>query len=151
MKITVNEKDGCGTCLQGSVSLNYDQIVDKLGEPTEGDGFKVDAHWVVYQEETDTTATIYNWKNGRNYWGVDGTPANQITDWNIGGFDGNAVDLVYAIFKDEMEVEVNPCELALCEPESDPTSHHHHSYLESDDFEPSTDGAPCGYDDTHGL
>ena len=132
MKITVNEINGVGTSLQGSICLNYDQIVGKLGEPAEGDGFKVDAQWVVYQEETDTTATIYNWKDGRNYWGADGTPVSQITDWHIGGFDSDAVELVHAIFKDAMEVDVNPCELALCEPESNPISHHHHSCLDDD-------------------
>ena len=150
MKITVNETNGVGgTSLQGCIELSYNQLVDKLGEPLEGDGYKVDAEWVIWSG--DTVATIYNWKDGKNYWGVDGTPVGQITDWHIGGFDRDAVELVHAIFKDAMEVDVNPCELALCEPESDPTSHHHHSYLESDDFEPSTDGAPCGYDDTHGL
>ena len=180
MKITVNQHDGCGTSLQGRIELNYDQIVDRLGEPTDGDGFKVDAQWIVHHEDSDVIATIYNWKDGRNYWGADGTPVNQITDWHIGGFDVDAVDLVHNLFKEEVEAEINPCELALCEPESDPTSAHHHSYLESDDFEPtncmevcddhewkcpdgsvcerhedtyepSTDGAPCGYDDTHGL
>ncbi|QDP67192.1 MAG: hypothetical protein Unbinned3806contig1000_65 [Prokaryotic dsDNA virus sp.] len=150
MKIIVNQHDGCGTSLQGRIELNYDQIVDRLGEPTDGDGFKVDAQWIIHHD-SGVIATIYNWKDGRNYWGADGTPVSQITDWHIGGHDKDAVDLVHNLFKEEVETEINPCELALCEPESDPTSHHHHSYLESDDFESSTDGAPDPYDNTYGL
>jgi hypothetical protein len=40
--ISVNQTDANGTCLQGYVSTTYDKIVAKYGQPTEGDGYKID-------------------------------------------------------------------------------------------------------------
>ena len=71
MKIIVNQHDGCGTSLQGSIELNYDQIVDRLGEPMDGDGFKVDAQWIIHHD-SGVIATIYNWKDVRTL-GADST------------------------------------------------------------------------------
>ena len=76
--------DANGTCLQGYINAHYFQLVDLFGEPTECDGYKVDAQWVV-EFEDGTVGTIYNWKNGPNYCGADGTPVEYITQWNVGG------------------------------------------------------------------
>jgi antitoxin component YwqK of YwqJK toxin-antitoxin module len=81
------------TCLQGYIVASYDRLVELFGEPTEGDGYKVDAEWIV-EFEDGTVATIYNWKNGRNYCGHEGYPIELITDWNIGGYKKQAVRLV---------------------------------------------------------
>jgi hypothetical protein len=50
------------------------------------DDYKSDAEWIV-QFEDGLVATIYNYKNGMNYCGSEGTPTHRITDWNIGGYD----------------------------------------------------------------
>lgn len=81
-----------GTCLQGQIAANYDDLVRAFGPPMAGDDYKTDAEWVVRVNET--TATIYNWKNGRSYLGADGIPTEQITCWNIGGRSHEAVRLV---------------------------------------------------------
>jgi hypothetical protein len=57
------------------------------------DNYKSDAEWQV-QFDDGTVATIYNWKNGRNYCGDEGTPTHLIREWHIGGYSGDAVDLV---------------------------------------------------------
>ena len=81
---SVNENNAVGTHLQGYVSTTYDKIVAKYGQPIEGDGYKIDAEWIIEWED-GLVGTIYNWKNGRNYLGEDGTPTEQIDEWNIGG------------------------------------------------------------------
>ena len=78
-----------GTCLQGYITAHYYQLVDIFGEPTESDGYKVDAEWYI-EFEDGTVGTIYNWKNGPNYCGADGTPVEYITEWNVGGKNGTS-------------------------------------------------------------
>jgi hypothetical protein len=82
-----------GTCLQGYVSADYSALCERFGEPTNGDGYKVDAEWLV-QFEDGTVATIYNYKDGKNYNGADGLEVKDITDWHIGGITKRAVVLV---------------------------------------------------------
>ena len=44
--------------------------------------------------------SIYNWKNGKNYLGLEGLQVNEITDWNIGGFSPRAVEIVEDVLKE---------------------------------------------------
>lgn len=81
------------TCLQGYIEESYDRLVELFGEPTEGDGYKVDAEWLV-EFEDGTVATIYNWKNGRNYCGHEGDPVEVITAWHVGGHSRQVLLLV---------------------------------------------------------
>jgi hypothetical protein len=87
-----------GTALCGQLrGVTYDQLVATFGEPQEPGEYKVDAEW--YLEVTDhdgstVIATIYNWKNGKNYLGKDGTPTEKITTWNIGGHTQRAAEIV---------------------------------------------------------
>ncbi len=89
------EEEACnGTCLQGEITADYNELVMAFGEPTAGDEYKVDAEWCI-KFANGTIATVYNWKNGINYCGPsEGTPTEQITHWHIGGFNPDAVDLV---------------------------------------------------------
>jgi len=82
-----------GTSLVGEIKANYGDLKAIFGAPTDGDGYKVDAEWEV-EFENGTVATIYNWKNGKNYNGASGTAKTKITDWHIGGNDQEAVSLV---------------------------------------------------------
>ena len=77
--------DTNGTCLQGEITATFKELTDLFGAYTDADGYKVDAEWMVKFDD-GTVATIYNWKNGKNYCGEDGTPVEQITEWHVGGF-----------------------------------------------------------------
>ena len=83
-----------GTSLKGYVQVDYDTLETLFGQPTEGDGYKTDAEWLLVGDD-GTIASIYNWKNGRNYEGRGGYNTFDITDWHIGGHDMKAVSLVY--------------------------------------------------------
>jgi len=65
----------------------YSEIVELFGEPFEGDGYKVDAEWNVIVN--NKRCTIYNYKTGINYNGIEGTPTELIKDWHIGTPEGN--------------------------------------------------------------
>lgn len=79
-----------GTHLQGYVDTTYARLVEVFGEPHfDGDGYKVDAEWVL--ETPAGVATIYNYKSGKNYNGEDGLPVTSITDWHIGGHNKDVV------------------------------------------------------------
>lgn len=96
--ITHNEDDAInvnGTSFQGYLNIDYQKLVDIFGEPTEGDGDKVDAEWVIKFGDA-TVATIYNYKDGKNYLGSRGKSTKNITDWHIGGFDTSAYEKVEA-------------------------------------------------------
>lgn len=87
--------------LQGCITATYAQLVSTFGEPLkEGfDDYKSDAEWLV-QFEDGTVATIYNWKNGKNYCGDEGTDTVLITDWHIGGHTSLAVDYVKQVLRE---------------------------------------------------
>lgn len=86
-----NGREAEGTGLRGYVKTTYAQLVRTFGEPhSKGDGYKVDAEWIV--RINGTLTTIYNWKNGPSYSGPS-SPVEEITEWNIGGKPG-AEDLV---------------------------------------------------------
>lgn len=82
-----------GTHLQGYVNATYAELKRAFGEPSNGDGYKVDAEWVIRGLD-GVVATIYNYKDGKNYCGKQGKPKTRITDWHIGGRDKHAVALV---------------------------------------------------------
>lgn len=81
------------TSLMGYVDTTYDMLVKTFGEPTEGDGFKIDAEWQI-QFADGVIATVYNWKNGRNYCGDAGIDVRDITHWHVGGHTVHAVTRV---------------------------------------------------------
>lgn len=84
------------TSLQGYVDADYKELVDLFGKPTKGDAYKVDAEWVLKFDDS-TVATIYNYKNGKNYNGDEGLAVEQIRDWHIGGHDKQVVNRVQII------------------------------------------------------
>jgi hypothetical protein len=79
-----------GTCLQGYIRANYNDLVRVFGEPNNGDGgYKVQAEWNLKFSD-GTVATIYDWKEDRS--------PKYVRDWHIGGFNKKAVDLVHKAF-----------------------------------------------------
>lgn len=70
---------------QGDVITTYEKLQLLFGAPSDHfDEKKSDAAWYVKFSD-GTFASIYNYKNGRNYLGQDGTPRQDITEWQIGG------------------------------------------------------------------
>ena len=76
-----------GTCLQGYIDANYADLCEKLGAHSNGDEYKVDAEWVLRFSD-GTIATVYNYKDGKNYCGEDGLDVTL-----DGSFDQLTIDL----------------------------------------------------------
>lgn len=90
----VDGSNANGTCLQGYVDVSYARLVKVFGKPNcKGDEYKTDAEWCVKFED-GTIATIYNYKDGKNYNGPSGTPTKNIRDWHVGGESKRSVELV---------------------------------------------------------
>lgn len=82
------------SCLQGQIDVSFALLVATFGKPNcKNDGYKTDAQWRLLFED-GTYATIYNYKDGKNYCGRSGLPVSKITDWHIGGNSSAAVTAV---------------------------------------------------------
>ena len=92
-----------GTCLQGYVTSDYSNIVQVFGEPIECDSYKVDAEWVICFSD-GKIATIYNWKDGKNYCGDDGLDPEDIKEWHIGGKSTKVVSRIQKLLSDPWPV-----------------------------------------------
>jgi len=70
----------------GRIDISYAELVAVLGEPIAEhyDTDKSDAEWCILFG-SGQVATIYNYKDGRNYMGLDGKDKEDIREWNIGG------------------------------------------------------------------
>ena len=90
-------EDTGGTYLQGHIDTTYENIVSVLGKQHHnGDDYKTDAEWNIKFKD-GTIATLYNWKNGKNYCGDEGLDIEDITEWNIGGHSPRARDLLFSL------------------------------------------------------
>jgi hypothetical protein len=88
-----------GTSLQGYVEATFLTLVQAFGLPnSDGDGYKVDAEWIV--RTPSGVATIYNYKDGKNYCGEEGLAVKDITDWHIGGHSKAVVSHIQARVKE---------------------------------------------------
>ena len=90
-----NYKLVSGTHLQGYIECDYKTLIEGFGKPdTECDGYKIDREWILKFED-GTVATIYNYKNGKNYCGPQqGLKPEDIKKWHVGGKSKMAVTLV---------------------------------------------------------
>ena len=81
-----------GTSLQGYIKASYEQLLQTFGAPNPKlcDNYKTDVEW-AFKFADGTIATLYNWKNGKNYLGDEGLELNDIYEWNVGGFNEKAV------------------------------------------------------------
>jgi len=80
-----------GTCLQGRIEANFWDIVEALGVPMDGDGYKVDWEWNLRFSD-GLVATVYNYKTGPSY-GYNRSPED-IPTWHIGGNRVEVVDRI---------------------------------------------------------
>lgn len=74
-----------GSFLQGYIRSDFVELFNTFNSPLMGDGYKVDAEWNIKFED-GTVATIYNWKNGKNYLGDAGLELTDMRTWHVGGF-----------------------------------------------------------------
>ena len=100
MQINKPTIDVNGTHLQGYINCSYDDLTSVLGYPLESgfDDYKSDAEWDI-QFDDGTVATIYNWKNGKNYCGEHGLNLCDMTQWNVGGRSKQALEKVMELLK----------------------------------------------------
>jgi len=90
-----------GTSFRGQFTLPYTKLVKLIGEPNlMSDGHKTDVEWGF--ERDGVVATIYNWKNGPNYTGRGNV--EDIKRWNVGGHNGDALDLVSTLLMNKGRV-----------------------------------------------
>lgn len=70
-----------------TIYATYDELVEKLGEPEDLSDVtdKVDVEWNVEDRRTRKKLSIWNYKNGKNYLGEEGTSVDQIERWSAGG------------------------------------------------------------------
>lgn len=71
---------------QGQMHASFDDLVAIFGQPLNGDCDKVQVEWHLKFED-GTVATIYDWKRY-------GTKPEDVTVWNIGGFNSTAARYV---------------------------------------------------------
>lgn len=89
--------------LAGYIEISYAELVAVLGEPITdwNDDSKTDAEWYI-QFGSGTQATIYNYKDGRNYMGLDGKDKEDIRDWHIGHGSKAALKRVSELFPEHV-------------------------------------------------
>jgi hypothetical protein len=81
-----------GTSLQGYIDADYKVLRKVFGrpDPNAHDNYKSDVEWdVVFSD--GSIATIYNYKDGKNYCGASGTAKTKIRDWHVGGRSARAL------------------------------------------------------------
>lgn len=95
-----------GTSLKTHVEATFQELVTLLGEPEQGDDYKVSGEWVV-KDKDGNVCTVYDWKRTRLY---DFTlPSVEVframkypTTFNIGGHNGYAAEN----FRHELELQL---------------------------------------------
>ena len=89
-------EDGIG--LKGYLTTDYQRLVDTFGEPHNLDDVKSDAEWDMRFKDGEI-AMIYNYRNGKNCRGEEGTPTESITVWNVGARRAAVVTRVARLLK----------------------------------------------------
>lgn len=79
------DKKRTGTSFKGYLYVRYDQLMALFDEPRvpEHSDNKIDVEWII--DTPYGVATIYNYKDGKNYMGKAGLRPDQISEWHVGG------------------------------------------------------------------
>ena len=104
--ITHNDKalDASGTGRVGQLTkFRFSHLVKEFGAPITKNLDKSDAVWAIRFGD-GTVATIYNWKNGKNYRGSEGLELDDIREWNVGGKTTQALHNVTEVLEGALHV-----------------------------------------------
>lgn len=85
-----------GSHLQGYIDISFDELIERLGEPHDENGDKVQAEWALKFED-GTIATIYDYKEFRR--------VENVTHWHIGGHSRDAVTAIRSLFPNHKVTE----------------------------------------------
>lgn len=93
--LDILETDPQGGGREMTIHASYDQLVEAIGEPEDVSGVnsKVDVEWNVEDANSGRCLNVWNYKNGPNYLGADGTPPEDIQSWSAGGSEELAEEL----------------------------------------------------------
>lgn len=81
-----------------TIHATYKELVDALGYPEDFSGsYKVDVQWDVEDVDTGRFLVVWNYGNGPNYLGEDGTPVSEIESWSADGDLSLAEDLGFEV------------------------------------------------------
>jgi hypothetical protein len=84
----------CGTYLRGHITVSYEDLVSVFGKQHSiGDGYKTSCEWAL-EFQDGTVATIYDWKQNKEYLGEEGIHYSKVHEWNVGGNRIEAVEYV---------------------------------------------------------
>ena len=83
-----------GTCLQGYITISYNRLKSKLGEPLRG-GDKSTVEWEIEINRVVATIYDYKWQSRQN---------DHIEHFHIGGEDESALSVVSHLFPDALVV-----------------------------------------------
>lgn len=85
-----------GSSFKGDFVKPYDELCHIFGDPSiDGDGYKVDAEWVIETEHG--IATVYNYKNGPSYRGEGSI--RDIRGWHVGSKSQAAAELILSLVR----------------------------------------------------
>lgn len=98
--VTHNEKKivDLFSSYKGEMSISYAELVKKFGEPKVVNSGKIDVCWDI-EFENGIKASIYNWKNGKNY--VKDFVLENNTKWTIGAQKSEALTLIKEIWAEK--------------------------------------------------
>jgi len=95
-----------GTSLRTHIEATFQELVTLLGEPEQGDDYKVSGEWLV-KDKDGNVCTVYDWKS-TNLYDPDYPTVAQFragkypTTFNIGGHSGYAAEN----FRHELELQL---------------------------------------------
>jgi hypothetical protein len=92
-----------GTSLQGHITCNYVNLCAMFGAPVTKGLDKSDAEWAIKFDDGQV-ATIYNWKNGKNYMGDAGIATHHIIHWHVGGRSPEVVSRIEQLILKQNQV-----------------------------------------------
>jgi hypothetical protein len=98
-----NRREANGISLQGIFNVSYDNVLWVMQKHNirrwwGSDDNKTDVHW--YGKFQDGRVfSIYNWKDGISYLGLEGLEVQQIRSWHIAGRDDSVVDDLTTLFE----------------------------------------------------
>jgi len=93
--------DMTGGSFIGQFTLPYKDVVKIFGNPNFCPSFddKVMVEWDI-EFEDGLRASIYNWKDGKNYDPEDGLPKTKLFEWHVGGDNPKVFEYVINLVRE---------------------------------------------------